>query len=141
MKQILIICVAALLPALAQWQLNPPKDWRPRGTQTIAGSTDGELITAESLRAWKTPYLWVDARTQSEFDADHMAGAVLVNEDNWEALLPVFLAQWQPGQTVVVYCGAGCESSRRVALRLRLAGVNDIRVLEGGWDAAKTLRP
>ncbi len=141
MKQILIICVAALLPAFTQWQLAPPKDWRPRGSNVDSGAIEGEQITADALRAWKTPFLWVDARPQAEFDADHMPGAVLLNEDSWETLLPGFLAQWQPGQSVVVYCGAGCESSRRVALRLRVAGVSDIRVLEGGWNAAKSLRP
>lgn len=138
MKQILLICLAALLPALAQWQLQPPGGWRPRAEAT---SPDGELVTAAALREWKAPYLWVDARPRAEFAADHMAGAVLVNEDEWDALLPEFLAQWQPGRTVVVYCGASCESSRRVALRLRLAGVPDVRVLEGGWDAARSLRP
>ena len=142
MKQILIICLAALLPALAQWQLQPPAGWRPRTANPSAESADGELITAATLRAWKDhPFLWVDARTRTEFELDHMAGAVLVNEDNWDSLLPEFLAQWQPGRPVVVYCGPNCESSRRVALRLRLAGVSDIRVLEGGWEAAQTLRP
>jgi rhodanese-related sulfurtransferase len=140
-KQILIICVAALLPALAQWQLQPPTGWRPRTANPSTEVADGELITAEALRASKNPFLWVDARTRAEFETDHMAGAVLVNEDNWDSLLPEFLAQWQPGRPVVVYCGPNCESSRRVALRLRLAGVSDIRVLDGGWDAAKTLRP
>src|SRR5262249_46040247 len=120
-----------------QWQLQPPSSWRPRATTTAPG---GELVTARELRAWTTPFLWVDARPQAEYAADHMEGAALLNEDNWDTLLPQFLAQWPPGRTVVVYCGSGCESSRRVALRLRLAGVPDVRVLDGGWDAAKSLR-
>ena len=138
MKQALIICVAALLPAIAQWQLQPPVGWRSSTHQSDDG---GELVTAAAVRAWKSPITWVDARPQVEFSADHLPGAILLNEDNWDSLLPGFLAQWQPGQTVVVYCGAGCDSSRRVALRLRLAGVPDVRVLDGGWDAAKSLRP
>jgi rhodanese-related sulfurtransferase len=140
-KQILIICMAALLPAFAQWQLQPPDGWRSRNTDPAGESGDGERITAATLRTWTSPFLWVDARPRSEFEIDHMPGAVLLNEDSWDSLLPEFLAQWQPGKPVVVYCGAGCESSRRVALRLRVAGVSDIRVLEGGWDAAKSLRP
>jgi rhodanese-related sulfurtransferase len=140
-KQILIICLAALLPAFAQWQLQPPSEWRSRSPDPAVESGDGELVTIATLRTWNQPFLWVDARPRSEFEMEHMTGAVLLNEDNWDSLLPEFLAQWQPGRSVVVYCGAGCESSRRVALRLRLAGVSDIRVLEGGWDAAKTLRP
>jgi rhodanese-related sulfurtransferase len=140
-KQILIICLAALLPAIAQWQLAPPSGWRPRTADPTAGAIEGERLTVETLRTWPRPYRWVDARPRAEFELDHMPGAILLNEDSWETLLPEFLAQWQPGSTVVVYCGPSCESSRRVALRLRLAGVTDIRVLDGGWDAAKSLRP
>ncbi len=140
-KQILIICAAALLPAFLQWQLAPPSGWRPRTPDPIAVSAENERITAETLRTWTTPFTWVDARPKAEFEADHMPGAILLNEDNWDTLLPEFLVQWQPGRPVVVYCGPSCESSRRVALRLRLAGVSDIRVLDGGWDAAKSLRP
>ena len=142
MKQILVICAAALLPAFLQWQLAPPTGWRPRAPDPVAVSTEGERVTVDTLRTWTAPFSLGGRPIEGgRFDADHMPGAILLNEDSWDSLLPDFLAQWQPGRPVVVYCGPSCESSRRVALRLRLAGVSDIRVLDGGWDAAQTLRP
>lgn len=140
MKGILLIFLAALAPALAQRWWQPPDAYRPR-TGVAAETTAGERVSVETVRAWKRPFAWVDARTKAEFESGHVPEATLLNEDTWDSLLPEFLARWQPGQPVVVYCGASCESSRRVALRLRLAGVEDVHVLEGGWDAAKTFRP
>lgn len=140
MKGILIICLAALVPSLAQHWWQPPDAFRPR-TEVTNAAIAGERVTIEIVRGWNRPVGWVDARTRAEFDAGHVSGAILLNEDTWDSLLPEFLAQWQPGQPVVVYCSASCESSRRVALRLRLAGVDDVHVLEGGWDMARSLRP
>ena len=58
--------------------------------------------------------LWLDARTAEAYEADHMPGALLLNEDDWEALIePVFMA-WEPGppeMRVVNYCdGRACQS-------------------------------
>lgn len=140
MKGILLICLAALVPALAQRWWQPPEAFRPRSALTD-GAGAAERVTLQTVRGWNRPVLWVDARTRAEFESGHVPAATLLNEDAWESLLPEFLGRWQPGQPVVVYCGASCESSRRVALRLRLAGIQDVHVLEGGWDAAQTLRP
>lgn len=141
MKGILVICLAALLPALAQWRLQPPTAYRTRAGQTPFDSAASELVSVDTVRGWKGSVAWVDARTRVEFEVGHVPGAILLNEDTWESLLPQFLAQWQPRQRVVVYCSASCESSRRVALRLRRAGVEEVHVLEGGWDAARALSP
>ncbi|OAI41809.1 hypothetical protein AYO41_05210 [Verrucomicrobia bacterium SCGC AG-212-E04] len=141
MKGILAICLAALLPAVAQWWLHPPTAYRARTTPTATDPATGELVSIETVRGWKREVAWVDARPRAEFDAGHVAGAILLNEDTWDTLLPEFLAKWQPGQPVVVYCSASCESSRRVALRLRLTGVAEVHVLEGGWEAARPRQP
>lgn len=135
MKGFLVIVVAALLPAFAQWQVQPPDAFRDRATHS------GELVSLDTVRGWKREVVWVDARAAAEFESGHLPGALLLNEDNWDALLPGFLAQWLPGRPVIVYCSASCESSRRIALRLRVAGVEDVHVLEGGWDAARSYRP
>lgn len=140
MKGILILLLAAIVPALAQRWLQPPDAYRSRSAVSD-GVESGERVTIKTVRGWKRPVAWVDARTRAEFESGHLPAASLLNEDSWDSLLPEFLAQWQPGQPVVVYCSASCESSRRIALRLRLAGLKDVHVLEGGWDAARDLRP
>ena len=79
----------------------------------------------------------MDARPRTRFEAGHIPGALLLNEDEWEALVNPFLDAWQPDQTVVVYCdGGGCEASRHVAdlLREKLE-LKSVFVLKGGWPA------
>jgi rhodanese-related sulfurtransferase len=81
--------------------------------------------------------LFVDARPSQRYEAGHIPGAVLLNEEQWPSLFPVFLDAWDPDKTVVVYCdGGGCEASHEVAERLRRElRVETIFVLKGGWPA------
>ena len=63
-------------------------------------------------------------------------GAVSLNEDRWNELLPQFLATWSPDKKVVVYCSTqNCNASREVAKRLRdEAQLKNVFVLQGGWE-------
>lgn len=81
--------------------------------------------------------MWVDARPSDEFDRDHIPGAILLNEDDWNELLPQFLGQWSPDSRVIVYCSAkSCNAAGEVARRLREeAGLQNVFVLDGGWEA------
>ena len=96
-----------------------------------------ELMTVDQARSWGDNVIWVDARPDEEFARDHVPGALSLNEDRWNELLPQFLAVWAPGKKVVVYCSSqSCNSSREVARRLRKeAQLSDVFVLEGGWEA------
>jgi rhodanese-related sulfurtransferase len=69
----------------------------------------------------------LDARTQSEFDISHLAGASRVDPDSDELdPAPVL------GETlVVVYCSVGYRSAA-VARRLDAAGFRHVYNLEGG---------
>ncbi len=80
--------------------------------------------------------LWVDARSDAEYQAAHIPGALPLHEDAWESLLPGILEHWQPEQTVVVYCGArSCHLSKAVADRLR-RDFPEMKVyhLQEGWE-------
>jgi rhodanese-related sulfurtransferase len=95
-----------------------------------------EMVTVAQARAWADNAIWVDARPEEEFQRDHIPGAVLLNEDRWNELLPQFLPKWSPEKKVVVYCNAqSCNASREVAHRLRdEAQLKNVFVLEGGWE-------
>ena len=90
-------------------------------------------------RAAAADAIWIDARPQEEFEREHVPGALLLNEDRWNELLPQVLAIWAPEKRVVVYCSSeSCGSSREIAHRLRKeAGLTNVFVLEGGWEAWK----
>jgi rhodanese-related sulfurtransferase len=95
-----------------------------------------ELVTVEQARAWGDNAVWIDARPDEEFTRDHVPGAISLNEDHWNELLPQLLPQWSPEKKVVVYCSAeSCNAARDVAHRLRdEAQLKDVFVLQGGWE-------
>jgi rhodanese-related sulfurtransferase len=95
-----------------------------------------EMVTQTQARAWRENTIWVDARPDAEFEREHIPGAVLLNEDRWNELLPQFLTVWSPEKRVVVYCSSqSCNASREVARRLRdEAQLKNVFVLQGGWE-------
>lgn len=81
--------------------------------------------------------VWIDARTESEYETAHIPGAIHLAEDDWDGSLLRLMEVWVPGRTIVVYCSsADCGTSKRIAEALdgALGGV-EIYSLQGGWDA------
>ena len=132
MRQALILVALAFLPGIGQaiyfrdkvsWKLSVPAS---------------EMVTVAQARAWGENAIWIDARPDEEFARDHVPGALSLNEDRWNELLPQFLAVWSPEKKIVVYCSAAsCNLAEDVARRLRAEAKlpNDIRILKGGWEA------
>ncbi len=79
---------------------------------------------------------WVDARTNEDFEAGHLEGAILLNEEYWEEGFMGFMMSWMPEVPVVVYCSSrSCARSHEVARRLREElGVDNVYALKGGWE-------
>ncbi|MEY3000713.1 MAG: hypothetical protein RL648_927 [Verrucomicrobiota bacterium] len=100
---------------------------------------DPMAIEMEAAFALYNP-IWLDSRPEAAFEAGHLAGAYLLNEDEWEAGLDVLMQEWSPGRPVVVYCdGGGCAASRQVALRLREEfQMEAVYWLVDGWDALES---
>jgi rhodanese-related sulfurtransferase len=129
-RQALVLVALAFAPAIGQaiyfrdkvsWQSPIPPS---------------ESVTVAQAQAWGANAIWADARPDEEFARDHVPGAISLNEDRWNELLPQFLATWSPEKKVVVYCSSqGCNASREVARKLRTeAQLKDIFVLQGGWE-------
>jgi rhodanese-related sulfurtransferase len=128
-----LILVSALIPAGLTAAFHPQ---RPAWTQETLAPGEERLPT---VLAWGESVLWVDARSADEYRADHVPGAISLNLEGWDELLPNFLDQWSPDKKVVVYCSAAtCELSHEVAERLRKNGITSVFVLKGGWEAWKT---
>ena len=130
-RQAITLAVLALLPAAGEAIYFRDKiSWR-------SPIPPSESVNVDQARAWGQNAIWVDARPDEEFVHDHVPGALSLNEDRWNELLPEFLAAWSPGKKVIVYCSSlSCNASREVARRLRKeAQLPDVFVLEGGWEA------
>lgn len=130
LRQALILLALAFVPAIGEalyfrervsWQSPVPAS---------------EMATVAQARAWGNDTLWLDARPDDQFAHDHVPGALQLNEDRWNELLPEVLAAWSPEKKIVVYCSTqSCALSRDVARRLREeAQLKNVFVLEGGWE-------
>jgi len=129
--EFIIIILLAALPAAVSGYLQ--LEWH--GAQQPELQPDE--VRAGTARMWGSHVLWVDARSHERYDAGHVNGAILLNEDHWEELVPAFLDAWDPEKTIVVYCDGGkCDASRAVATRLRdELKLESVYVLQGGWTA------
>ena len=128
-RQAAILALLALIPAAGTALLHPK---RPAFTERIR---EGEITVADALRR-AADYVWIDARAAAPFAARHVPGALSLNEDAWDELLPAVLQAWPAGRPAIVYCDSReCEASEDVAKRLREFGVAPVFVLKGGWEA------
>ena len=126
-RQLAALLALALVPALVSGALQLQRHTPDPVPQ----------IDAATVRAWGDRVLWVDARPRQEFEHDHLEGAVLLNEDEWNDLIANFLNEWDPDVPIVVYCGGGgCQASKAVAARLRTElQLENVHVLKGGLKA------
>jgi rhodanese-related sulfurtransferase len=132
LTQAAAILLLALLPALASAL------WHPRRP-----AWQSDEVTLAAASAWGKSVLWVDARPDADFARAHIPGALPLNEDRWDELLPHLIDQWDPSRKVVVYCSTlSCQASRDVARRLREeVSLPNVFVLQGGWEAWQKQNP
>lgn len=103
--------------------------------------SDGRLaeneVTLANLPGSEDAIIWVDARTEEEFESGHIPGAILVNEDEWERGLLRIFDVYTPDSLVVVYCDSEtCHASKVVAARLASdLQSSNIYYLRGGWQS------
>ena len=123
--QVIAILALALVPALATGV------WHPRRP-----AWQSDEVTLAAASAWQN-VLWVDARPDADFARAHIPGAVSLNEDRWDELLPGLLDHWDTTRKIVVYCSSlSCQTSHDVARRLREeVNLPNVFVLQGGWEA------
>ncbi|HET9375278.1 MAG TPA: rhodanese-like domain-containing protein [Chthoniobacterales bacterium] len=134
-SQVFVVFLAAAVLAGLTAAMHPK---RPNFPDRAAAP--GE-ISLQEVENWKEPLLWVDARSEADYQMEHIPGAVSLNPDNWSEELPRFLDLWRPPEKAVVYCSAAsCDTSREIADRLRRSGVDPVYYLKGGWEAWKTTR-
>jgi rhodanese-related sulfurtransferase len=128
--QALLLLGLACIPAIGQaLYLRDRVAWD-------APAVAADEVTLRDALALGDASLWVDARTEAQYEAEHIPGAILLNEDRWGELLPAFLTTWSPEKQTVVYCSSqSCAASHEVARRLREeAGLKNVFVLHGGWE-------
>lgn len=135
-KQALFLMLLAAIAALGAWALSPAH----RMTTKPVVLKEGE-VQMETATRWTLPPIWIDARSRSAFEKNHIPGAFFLSVDeteNFEQLLfEIDKANVFDGsRSAVVYCdSASCKLSHEVAQRLRerYPGLK-VFTLFGGWQ-------
>jgi len=93
----------------------------------------GATILPEQIPAedWKKIYL-IDTRDAEQFNKAHIPGAVNID---WRQVLGR-RAELPSDKMVLVYCNAGTLSAQ-AGLALRVAGLDNVRILQGGFSEWK----
>jgi len=136
LAQILVVTLA--LSAYAAWlsaAREPNGEARVQGDPPMVG---GILLyrLAEAEALWHDPTTcFVDVRTSIDFAYGHIAGALELPENEFDQRFPSLRPRLEKARTVVVYCDSTrCARSLRVAIRLRVEGMEQTQIYPAGWN-------
>lgn len=130
--------VLLILAAAAAWATHA---WHPRAPALylVQEPLRNDEVSMQLIQErWQGKVLWIDARIQEQYDAEHIPGAVLLNEQHFEEQLFGLLDTLQSNtKPIIIYCNAAkCEASRKILERLKQTlPIENAFVLKGGWNA------
>jgi rhodanese-related sulfurtransferase len=132
-----ILALALALSAYSAWLLTARERPAPSPPTEPWAVADIPLLHTEEAEAlWHQPAtLFVDVRSPADYEVGHVAGAVNLPEEEFEARLPSLLLRMEQAGAVVVYCkSVDCGKSLWAALRLRQRGLTQTKIYPGGWN-------
>ena len=113
-------------------------------TASPGGAEEGKPTEIDSVAQAKYIFdkdevLFVDARSQNDYENGHIPGAVSLPVGQFEERIESFLNRYPPEQAIVTYCsGRTCEDSHDLAQFLSDVGFTNVRIfIDGfpGWEA------
>jgi len=120
---------AALPPPIPLGPVPNPKGPEPQGFQAYPAMTKVDVVGAQHAR--KARMLLLDARVPSDYELEHIRGAVSVP---FYDPTP-YIAQLPKNTWLVCYCGCPHAESGQLAKKLQATGFSKVTVLdEGLWD-------
>jgi rhodanese-related sulfurtransferase len=98
-------------------------------------SGSGEIAFKDAILLFASGRaLFLDARTQWEYDQSHIQGAVSFPPREFEHLLPELRDQLRQAEVLIAYCdGERCPLSHELAAKLMRNGFDNVYVLKNGW--------
>jgi rhodanese-related sulfurtransferase len=131
--QALLLSMLAAVVAAAAFQFHP----RAPALYLVEEPLKADEVGLKEIQQrWQGDVIWLDARPRDQFDAGHIPGARLLNEQGFEAQLLEMLDTLQATtKPIIIYCGGQkCEASRHVREKLlSMVPVEDCFILKGGW--------
>ncbi|MGD8970034.1 MAG: rhodanese-like domain-containing protein [Desulfobacterales bacterium] len=114
--------------------LSPGAVNEPDGSNAI-----GDISIEEAVRLFEEGVaLFVDARSETDYQAGHIEGAVNIPDLDFENHIGSFLEKTAAETVLITYCeGESCALSKSLAEKLSLAGFENIFHLKNGWGQWK----
>ena len=112
----------------------------PTATDESDGSNPiGELSIEEAVRLFEGgAALFVDARSEADYRAGHIKGAVNIPDLDFENHIGSFLEKTAADTVLINYCeGDACTLSISLAEKLSLSGFESVFHLKNGWGQWK----
>ncbi len=82
--------------------------------------------------------LFVDARSETDYQAGHVEKAVSLSLQDFDAHIEDFINRYPPEQPIVIYCsGRTCEDSHHLAQLLLDMGYESVHIMIDGFQAWK----
>ena len=148
-KEIIILLSASLILALVVNTFSPRGialvgQWDTAKGSITASSAEGEAGQLQEIDsvAWakdifdKGDVLFVDARSQNDYENGHIAGAISLPLGQFEKRIGFFLNRYPLEQPIVTYCsGRTCEDSHDLARFLSDVGFTNVRIFIDGFPA------
>ena len=151
-KEIIILVGVSLILALMVNSLSPRGialvgQWDIANgviTTNPSGTAEGKLVEIDKIARAKEIFdkgnvLFVDARSQENYEDGHIPGAVSLPLGQFDKRIESFLSRYPPEQPILTYCsGRTCEDSHVLAQLLSDAGFTNVRIfIDGfpGWKA------
>lgn len=132
-SQVLVLLGLTALAATATQYFHP----RAPAWYAVSEAVRDEDVTLETIASrWHNDVLWVDARPKGQYEASHAKNALLLDEQDADALLADHMdALMTTKKPIVIYCSAdSCEASRKMRTYiLERIPLEQIYVLRGGW--------
>lgn len=138
-KEMVILSTLSVATALVVNSLSPvglPLTRSPAVFSTTATSFPIIDVTTAKELLDNDASVFVDARSQDQYQQGHIPGAVLLPAYNLDEYIFPFLDTYPMDTALVAYCSnKQCGDSHLLADELAAAGYRNIRIFSGGIDA------
>lgn len=124
-----LLCIFVLVfpPALIAGDIVPPKEIGARAKARVEHLSPDQL---NRERAANADLLLVDVRTEQEYRAGHVAGALWIPRGKLEFAIQEHTTD--PDKPIVVYCRSGARAALS-ALALKAVGYRNVRSVTDGF--------
>ena len=135
LREALLLIAFSLVGAVSTHFFHPRA---PAWYLTEAPLAEDEVSMAVIAGKWNGDVFWIDARIATQYEQQHVPGAVSLNEQNFDQSLFEQIATLQDlKKPVIIYCDSEkCDSSHKVKEQLlQCVPLENVFVLKGGWQA------